>query len=191
MEFRVGLIPRALWSAQKGSAHIYRHAALTEMARERAEAMREAARRAQHETTLHLPQEQSSPRQAQPARGRAPATAKKQRLARNSRRGESARQARIERALQSMAKEEPPHDVAGLRLSLTRKLALVLDQWRDCPARICHRYRRCASQAFECNDIPPRKPLTPAQDEAALAHFQRDIRHRLAQTKQLDTTEKN
>ncbi|HTS39076.1 MAG TPA: hypothetical protein VMH84_00850 [Xanthobacteraceae bacterium] len=70
---------------------------------------------------------------------------------------------------------------AQLRLSLMRSLAPFVNDWRDCSARVCRRYRRCASPALECETLAAPKPRSPAQDAALLASLQRAIKGRAAE----------
>ena len=65
-----------------------------------------------------------------------------------------------------------------LRLSLTRKLAAVLDEWRICPARACRRQRRCVSPALVCTTLPVRRTCTPEQEQAAMARLRRMLERR-------------
>ncbi len=83
------------------------------------------------------------------------------------------------------AGEEPPKSEAPksqneLRLSLVRKLAIVLDGWRACPERVCRRQRGCASPRLTCLQSEPARPLSPDKQAAMLARFQRDLRREMA-----------
>jgi hypothetical protein len=70
-----------------------------------------------------------------------------------------------------------------LRFSLARKLAIFGNrkQWPACQLRACRRHRQCAAPGLECaNPAPPRRVVSPEKDAAAMAHFQRALRRRLA-----------
>jgi hypothetical protein len=70
---------------------------------------------------------------------------------------------------------------AELRYSLMRSLTTVLNRWRECPARVCRRARRCAGPDFECTKLPPRRPRKPESDAAVMAHVQKILKRRLAE----------
>jgi hypothetical protein len=70
---------------------------------------------------------------------------------------------------------------AELRYSLMRNLTMMLNRWRECPARVCRRARRCAGPDFECTKLPPRRPRKPESDAAVMAHVQKILKRRLAE----------
>lgn len=67
-----------------------------------------------------------------------------------------------------------------IRRTLVRQIARVLDRWRQCPARVCRRARRCASPALECTMLPSRS-VTPQNDAAQRAHLYKMVKRRLAE----------
>ncbi|NWG24282.1 MAG: hypothetical protein HXY30_07680 [Pseudorhodoplanes sp.] len=73
---------------------------------------------------------------------------------------------------------------AETREALLRRFTAVLDRWRECPARVCRRARRCAGPDFACIRLPPRRPRKPENDAAAMAHVQKILKRRLAETGQ-------
>lgn len=74
-----------------------------------------------------------------------------------------------------------PMTQAELRHALLCKLAAVMDRWRQCPARVCKRARRCASPALECTDLPARRAMTPENEAQMRAHFYKTVRRRMAE----------
>jgi hypothetical protein len=74
---------------------------------------------------------------------------------------------------------ESAPDTEALRYSLARKLMLIVSDWRSCPKRACKRRRGCAAPGLDCHT--PEREVTPEQEEAAMAHFQRALKRRLAQ----------
>ncbi|MGE3146414.1 MAG: hypothetical protein AB7K35_12595 [Pseudorhodoplanes sp.] len=70
---------------------------------------------------------------------------------------------------------------AELREALLRKLAAIMDRWRQCPARVCKRARRCASPALECTDLPARRVMTPENEAQMRAYLYKTVRRRMAQ----------
>ena len=75
----------------------------------------------------------------------------------------------------------PQRTQAELRHALLCKLAAVMDRWRQCPARVCRRARRCASPALACTDLPARREMTPENEAQIRAHFYKIVRRRMAE----------
>lgn len=73
-----------------------------------------------------------------------------------------------------MTREEMMH-------SILRKLAAVMNLWRECPARVCKRARRCASPAIPCTRLPPRREFTPEDDVRLRADLHRRVKRRMAE----------
>lgn len=88
----------------------------------------------------------------------------------------------VRNAEQAPRKQDEPRSTEELRLSLMRKLMLVVNPWRRCPAPACRRNRRCASETLECQKLPQRK-RSPEQEQAALASLQRALARRRAEMK--------
>jgi hypothetical protein len=76
---------------------------------------------------------------------------------------------------------EPERDIEALRYSLARKLMLLVSDWRRCPKPACKRRRGCAAPGLDCHTPEPERAITPEQEDAAMAHFQRALQKRLAQ----------
>jgi hypothetical protein len=73
-------------------------------------------------------------------------------------------------------------DLEAMRYELARKLMLIVSDWRRCPRGACKRRRGCAETGLDC--ASPRRPereLTPDQEAAVMADFQRALKRRMAE----------
>ena len=74
-----------------------------------------------------------------------------------------------------------PFDVDALRASILRKLAIIADEWRDCPDRACRRHRTCASPRMPCLNMQrERRPVSPKNEAEAKTFLQRALKRRSA-----------
>ena len=73
-------------------------------------------------------------------------------------------------------------DVEAIHYELARKLMLIVSDWRRCRRPECRRRRGCAETGLDC--ASPRRPereMTPDQEAAMMADFQRALKRRMAQ----------
>jgi hypothetical protein len=83
---------------------------------------------------------------------------------------------------QGLAEDGTPFDEKALRASILRKLAIIADEWRDCPERACRRHRTCASPRLLClKQIRERRPVSPEKEAEAMAWLQRALKRRRAE----------
>jgi hypothetical protein len=82
---------------------------------------------------------------------------------------------------QGLSEGGTPFDEAALCASILRKLAIVLDEWRDCPERVCRRQRACASPRLLCLDKEPERQVSPKHEAEVMAYLQRALKRRIAE----------
>jgi hypothetical protein len=67
------------------------------------------------------------------------------------------------------------------RRALVRKIAMLTNDWRLCPRPLCRRARACRLPDLTCYAEPPHPPMTPEQEDRAIARFQRALKRRMAE----------
>jgi hypothetical protein len=79
---------------------------------------------------------------------------------------------------------DPPGDESldDMRRRITRRLEIMVSDWRKCRRPACKRLRICAPTDRRC--VSPRRParvLTPQQEAVAMAQLHRALQRRLAE----------
>jgi hypothetical protein len=79
---------------------------------------------------------------------------------------------------------DPPGEESlnDMRRRITRRLEIMVSDWRKCPRPACKRLRICAPTNRRC--VSPRRPrrvTTPKQDALAMAQLRRALTRRLAE----------
>jgi len=71
--------------------------------------------------------------------------------------------------------EEPPEDIDAFRYGLARRLAMIVNNWRGCPERLCRRMRGCMAPHIHCTNTPPVE-ATPEETARTMALVYRTMR---------------
>jgi hypothetical protein len=85
-------------------------------------------------------------------------------------------------ALAQTADPQGEESLDDMRRRLTRRLIIMVGEWRQCRRGVCRRGRACVPKESGCRSPRgPRRELTPEQEADAIADLRRKLLQRMAE----------